>query len=71
MGFDPGFIGFGRIGMVEKMLGEVEGRSTKVGSRARVVLRSRDEGATKYSFEKLHGIFSFSLFTSGTAFLPL
>ena len=71
MGYEPGFIGLSRIGMVEKMVGEVEGRSQKDGSRAQVVLRSRDEGATKSSFEKLHGIFSFSLFTSGTNFLPL
>ena len=57
--------------MVEKIVGEVEGRSQKDGSRVQVVLRSRDEGATKSSFEKLHGIFSFSVFTSSIDFLPL
>ena len=57
--------------MVEKVADEVEGRSQKDGSRVQVVLRSRDEGVMKSSFEKLHGIFSFSLFTSGTCFLPL
>ena len=61
MGNEPGFIGFGRIGMVEKMVGEVEGRSQKDGSRVQVVLRSRDEGSMKSSFEKLRGIFSFPL----------
>ena len=29
MGYDPGFIGLGRIGMVEKMVGEVEGSPTR------------------------------------------
>ena len=59
-----------RIGMVEKMVGEVEGRSKKDGSQVQVVLKSRDEGAMKSSFEKLCGIFSFSLFNSSTASLP-
>ena len=66
MGYEPGFIGLGRIGMVE-----VEGRSQKDGSRFQVVPRSRDEGAMKSSFEKLHRILSFSLFTLGTASPPL
>ena len=65
------FIALGRIGMVEKMVGEVEGRSQKDGSRVQLVLGSRDGGSMKYSFEKLHGIFSFSIFTLGTTFLPL
>ena len=29
MGYEPGFIGLWRIGMVEKMVGEVEGSPTR------------------------------------------
>ena len=58
---EPTFIGLGRIELVEKFLDEVEGRSQKDGSRVQVVLRCRDMGATKSSFEKLHGNLSFSL----------
>ena len=57
--------------MVEKIMGEVDKRSYKDGSRAQVVLRCRDKGATKPSFEKLCGILSFSIFTKGTTSLPL
>ena len=53
-GLELGFIGLGRIGMVEKMVDEVEGRSYYGGSRVQVVHKSRDEGATNSSFEKLH-----------------
>ena len=53
MGYEPGFIGLGKIGMVEKMVDEVEGISYLGGSQVQVVHRSRDEGATKSSFEKL------------------
>ena len=56
---EPGFIGFGRIGMVEKMMGEVYGRFQKDGSRVHVVLRCRDKGDTKPSLEKLRGDLSF------------
>ena len=49
----------------------MEGRSQKDGSRFQVVLMSRDESSTKPSFEKILGIFSFSLFTSGNDFHPL
>ena len=49
----------------------MEGRSQKDGSQVQVVLRSMDEGSMKSSFEKLRGIFYFSLFTSGTASPPL
>ena len=71
MGDEPDFIGLGRIGMVEKMMGEVDRRSYKNGSQSQVVLGCRDKGAMKPSFEKLHGILSFSLFTKGTASSPL
>ena len=57
--------------MVEKMVGEVDRRSQKDGSQAQVVLRCRDKGATKPSFEKLRENLSFSLFTKGTASSPL
>ena len=53
--------------MVEKMMGEVDRRSQKDGSRVQVVLKCRDKGATKPSFEKLCGNLSFSLFTKGIA----
>ena len=53
MGNEPDFIGLGRIGMVEKMVDEVERRSYLGGSRFQVVHMSRDEGAMKSSFEKL------------------
>ena len=45
------FIALGRIGMVEEKVDEVEGRSYKGGSQVRVLHKSRDEGATKLSFE--------------------
>ena len=57
--------------MVEKMVGEVEGRSKKGGYQVQLVHKSRNEGAMKSSFEKLRGIFSFSLFTLGIASPPL
>ena len=59
MGNETGLIVLGTIGMVEKMVDEVEGRSYKGGSQFQVVHKSRDEGATKPSFEKLH---EYSLF---------
>ena len=59
MGYEPAFIGLGRIEMVEQMVGEVDRRSQKDGSRAQVALKCRDKGATKPSFEKLHGDLSF------------
>ena len=54
MGNEPGFIGLGRIGMIEEMVDEEEGRSYLGRSQVQVVHRSRDEGATKSSSEKLH-----------------
>ena len=66
MEYEASFIGLGWIDMVEKLVGEVERRSYQDGYQAQVVLRCRDKGATKPSFEKLHGILSFSLFTKGT-----
>ena len=45
--------------------------SYKDGSQVQVVLRSRDKGAMKSSFEMLLGNLSFSLFTKGTASPPL
>ena len=52
-------------------MGEVEGRSQKDGYRVQVVLGSRDEGAMKSSFDNIHEILSFSLFTLGTTSLTL
>ena len=49
------FIRLERIGMVEKIVGEVDRRSQKDGSRVQVVFRCRDKGAMKPSFEKLRG----------------
>ena len=46
-------------------------RYQKDGSRVQVVLRSRDKGAMKSSFEKLRGNLSFSLFTKGTTYFSL
>ena len=48
--------------MVEQMVGEVDRRSQKDGSQVHVVLRCRDKGSTKPSFEKLRGNLSFSNF---------
>ena len=53
------------------MVDEMEGRSQKDRSWVQVVLRSRDEGATNSSFEKICGNFSFSIFTLGTTSSPL
>ena len=44
----------------------MDGISQNDGSRVQVVLKCRDKGAMKYSFEKLCGNLSFSLFTKGT-----
>ena len=49
----------------------MEGISKKDVSQVQMVLSSRNEGAMKSSFDKLHGIFSFSFFTLGTASTPL
>ena len=57
--------------MVEKIVGEVDRRSYKDGSRAQMALVIRDKGAMKPSFEKLHENLSFSLFTKGTASFSL
>ena len=70
-GYDLDFISLGRIGMVEEMVGEVDRRSYNDGSRSQVVLRCRNKGATKPSFEKLRGILSFKFFTKGTTSSPL
>ena len=67
MGIELAFIGLQWIGMVDKLVGEVAGRSYKDGSRAQLTLVIRDKGATKPCFEKLHENRSFSLFTKGTA----
>ena len=45
--------------MVEKMMGDVDKRSQKDGSRVQVVLKCRDKGAMKHSFKKLCGDLSF------------
>ena len=71
MGYEPSFIGLGRIGMVEKMVGEVEGRSQKDGSQVQVALGGRDEVSTKPLFDNFRKDFSFSIFTKGTASPPL
>ena len=67
MEYEPDFIGLEWIDMVEKLVGEVERRSYQDGYQAQVVLRCRDKGATKPSFEKLRENLSFSLFTKGTS----
>ena len=67
MDVEPAFTGLEWIGMVEKLMGEVARRSYKDGSQAQLTLVIKDKGATKPSFEKLHGNLSFSLFTKGTA----
>ena len=40
--------------MVDILMGEVEGRSYKDGSRAQVIQDSRDEVSMNTRFEKLH-----------------
>ena len=65
-GYEPAFIGLGRIGMVDEMVGEVDRRSYKDGTRAQLTLVIRDKGATKPSFEKFCENLSFSPFTKGT-----
>ena len=66
---EPGFIHLGRIGMVDKMVDEVEGRSYYGGYRVQVVHMSRDEGATKSSFEKLRESSLFLFKTRALLFL--
>ena len=39
MGYEPSFIGLGRIGMVDKMVDDVEGRSYKGVSQSRWSIR--------------------------------
>ena len=67
MEYEPNFIGLEWIEMVEKLMGEVDRRSPKDGSRAELALASRYKGATKPSFKKLHENLSFSHFTKGIA----
>ena len=50
MGDELVFIAFRRIGMVEKMVDDMEGRSYLGGCQVQVIYKSRDEGAMKLSF---------------------
>ena len=68
MEYEPTFIGLGWIEMVEKLMGQVDRKSPKDGSRAQQALVSRDKGATKPSFEKLHENLSFFTFYQGHCF---
>ena len=54
--------------MVEKLVGEVDRRSPKDGSQAQLALVSRDKGAMKPSFKKLHENLSFFTFYHGNCF---
>ena len=54
--------------MVDKLVGEVDRIFPKDGSRAQLALVSRDKGATKPSFEKLHENLSFFTFYQGHCF---
>ena len=51
MWYEPIFIGLKWIDMVDILVGEVDRRSPKDGSRAQQALVSRDKGTTKPSFE--------------------
>ena len=70
MEYEPAFIGLGWIEMVEKLVGEVDRRSPKDGSRAQLALVNRDKGATKPFFEKLRENFSFFHFLPRAPLLP-
>ena len=50
MEYEPAFIVLGWIDMVEKLVGGVDRRSPKDGSRAQLALVSRDKGAMNPSF---------------------
>ena len=54
--------------MIEKMVGEVDRRSYKDGSRAQLTLVIRDKGVTKPSFKKLRENLSFFTFYQGHCF---
>ena len=68
MEYDPAFIGLEWIEMVDKLVGEVDRRSPKGGSRAQMALVSRDKGVAKPSFEKLRENLSFFTFYHGHHF---
>ena len=70
MGYEPIFIGLKWIEMVDILVGEVDRRSPKDGSRAQLALVSRDKGAANPSFKKLHENPSFLTFYHRHRFYP-
>ena len=70
MGYEPVFIGLKCIEMVEILVGEVDMRSPKHGSRAQLTQVNRDKSFHESFDLEASWSFSFSLFTKGTTPTP-
>ena len=71
MGHDIVFIGLKRIGIVARIVGEVAIRSYQEGYRLQPTQIDRDKVGHEAQVLEASRILFFSIFTKGTAYVPL